>query len=228
VSESPDPEPASVTLRLAIFDCDGTLADSEASIVQAVRAAFADHGLALPARAQIVSNIGLSLGSFLDEVAPELGESKRREVLDSYRAHFARRLDDRGADPLFPGIEELLGKLQARGVLLGIATGKSRRGLDRFLNAHALGPRFATLQTADDAPSKPHPGMIERALAETGTEAAEAVMIGDTTFDIGAGINAGVRSIGVGWGHHESGALLAAGATGVARDSTDLEQLLLG
>jgi phosphoglycolate phosphatase len=212
--------------RLAIFDCDGTLADSEASIVEAVHAAFADHGLPLPTREQIVSNIGLSLGSFLDEVAPGLDEGRRKQVLDAYRANFSRRLDVRGADPLFPGIGELLSLLGQRGVLLGIATGKSRRGLDRFLEAHSLRPRFATLQTADDAPSKPHPGMIQRALEETGTNASEAVMIGDTTFDIGAGINAGVRAIGVAWGHHEAGALLAAGASHVAGDATALEKLL--
>ena len=129
--------------------------------------------------------------------------------------------------PLFPGLEGLLRDLHARGVLLGVATGKSRRGLKRFLDAHGLDPLFATLQTADDAPSKPHPGMIERALDETGTDPADAVMVGDTTFDIGAGVNAGVTAIGVNWGHHPADALAAAGAREVVADAGALRRILL-
>lgn len=213
--------------RLAIFDCDGTLADSESSIVDAVHSAFATHGLEQPTRDQIVSRIGLSLGDFLADVAPGLSPADGRRVLDSYRASFSRLREQRGADPLFPGLTALLLELSEAGVLLGVATGKSRRGLDRFLEAHALSPLFATLQTADDAPSKPHPGMVERALHETGTDAGDAVMIGDTTFDIGAGVNAGVRSIGVGWGHHSDAALTQAGAEAVAPDPTALRAMLL-
>lgn len=215
-----------MALRLAIFDCDGTLADSEASIVDAVHAAFREHRLPLPGRAEIVAHIGLSLDRFLDEVAPALDAAERARVLDAYRLNFSRLREERGADPLFDGIGELLTRLADTGVLLGIATGKSRRGLNRFLAAHHLVPRFATLQTADDAPSKPHPGMIERALAETGTEPGEAVMIGDTTFDIGAGVNAGVRAIGVDWGHHDREALIAAGAEQVVADAAALGRVL--
>jgi phosphoglycolate phosphatase len=217
-----------VPLRLAIFDCDGTLADSEASIVDAVRAAFAGQELPAPARDQIVGSIGLSLDSFLDEVAPGLDDAERSHLLDSYRSNFSRLREERGADPLFEGIARLLDDLTGSGILLGVATGKSRRGLLRFLEAHRLTHRFATLQTADDAPSKPHPGMIERALAETGTEPGDAVMIGDTTFDITAGVNAGVRSIGVDWGHHDGATLLSAGAACVVTDADALGRILLG
>lgn len=216
-----------MSLRLAIFDCDGTLADSEASIVDAVRAAFTEHDRPQPVREQIVSRIGLSLDAFLAEVAPDLPAAEQQPILDSYRSNFSRLREERGADPLFPGLEELLRDLHARGVLLGVATGKSRRGLTRFLEAHELGSIFATLQTADDAPSKPHPGMIERALDETGTRAAEAVMIGDTTFDIGAGVNAGVTAIGVTWGHHPGDALTSAGAREVVNDAGALRRILL-
>lgn len=217
-----------MSLRLAIFDCDGTLADSEASIVDAVHAAFETHGLRRPSRDEIVGKIGLSLGSFLEEVSPGLDALQSAHVLESYRLEFSRLREERGADPLFDGIGDLLVRLADSGVLLGVATGKSRRGLDRFLEAHDLAPRFATLQTADDAPSKPHPGMIERALQETGTDPGEAVMIGDTTFDIGAGVNAGVRAIGVDWGHHDGSALIAAGAEHVVDDAAALEKILLG
>ena len=217
-----------MSLRLAIFDCDGTLADSEASIVDAVSAAFAGQGLTPPRRKEIVASIGLSLDHFLNQVAAGIDAEGRTQLLDAYRDNFARLREERGADPLFAGMTGLLTRLEDSGVLLGIATGKSRRGLVRFLEAHELAPRFATLQTADDAPSKPHPGMIERALEETGTEPHEAVMIGDTTFDIGAGVNAGVRSIGVDWGHHDEAALLAAGADCVVTDATALERVLLG
>ncbi|RKZ13625.1 hypothetical protein DRQ53_02405 [bacterium] len=214
--------------RLAIFDCDGTLADSEASIVDAVAAAFGEHGLARPGREQIVAQIGLSIDEFLAAVAPDLSASRAREVLGSYRGHFTRLREERGADPLFDGMRDLLDALHSDGVLLGVATGKSRRGLLRFLQAHELLDHFATLQSADDAPSKPHPGMIVRALEETGSSADESVMIGDTSFDIEAARNAGVTGIGVDWGHHSASTLRRAGASFVARDAPSLRAHLFG
>lgn len=222
-----DPE-QDVRPRLAIFDCDGTLADSERSIVDAVVAALAEHGLARPERAAVVAGIGLSLDAFLERVAPGLDRATADAVLASYRSHFSRLRAERGVDPLFGGVETLLDDLAGAGILLGVATGKSRRGLLNFLEAHDLIRRFATLQTADDAPSKPHPAMIERALEATGTDAREAVMIGDTTFDILAAANAGVRPIGVAWGHHRPGELTAAGAAVVVGDMGELRTELLG
>jgi phosphoglycolate phosphatase len=217
-----------MTLRLAIFDCDGTLADSEATIVDAIRAAFTEHDLANPARADISRHIGLSLDAFLAAVAPGVDPEKATRIVDSYRQHYARLRTERGGDPLFPGLAALLPELRENGILLGVATGKSRRGLRKFLEAHDLTSGFATLQTADDAPSKPHPGMIERALAETGTEKQEAVMIGDTTFDMGAALNADVTAIGVNWGHHDRGTLLGAGAECVVENTAELRLRLLG
>lgn len=213
--------------RLAIFDCDGTLADSGRSIVDAVQAAFKEHGLGLPSAARVSAGIGLSLDAFLAHVAPGLDPDRGSLVVASYRSHFSRLRAERGTDPLFDGMSALLDELRAEGVLLGVATGKSRRGLLNFLDAHALRDAFATLQTADDAPSKPHPAMIERALDETGTSAADAVMIGDTTFDVGAAVNAKVRAIGVTWGHHDATALERAGATAVVDDLASLRARLL-
>lgn len=210
--------------ELAIFDCDGTLADSEASIVDAVAAAFAEHELEYPGREAIVAHIGLSLGGFLGQVAPGLAAARQARILDSYRDHFARLREERGVDPLFPGIGQLLTELHEARVLLGVATGKSRRGLMNFLDAHQLTGLFSTLQTADDAPSKPHPAMVLRALDETGTRTDRAVMIGDTTFDMGAAVNAGVTAIGVEWGHHSRPQLLGAGADWIARDASELRR----
>ena len=217
-----------MTLRLAIFDCDGTLADSEATIVDAIRAAFAEHDLANPTRAEISAHIGLSLDAFLAGVAPGVESQTASRIVDSYRLHYARFRTERGGDPLFPGLASLLSDLRDEGILLGVATGKSRRGLSKFLEAHDLTSSFATLQTADDAPSKPHPGMIERALAETGTEQREAVMVGDTSFDMGAAVNAEVTAIGVNWGHHDRDTLLGAGAECVVETAADLRLRLLG
>lgn len=217
-----------MTLRLAIFDCDGTLADSEATIVDAIHAAFAGHGLVQPSRKQVSMHVGLSLDAFLAGVAPEVDATQASEIATAYRQHYARLRSERGGDPLFAGLGDLLGDLRRAGILLGVATGKSRRGLDKFLDSHGLRPDFATLQTADDAPSKPHPAMVERALAETGTKGSDAVMIGDTSFDMGAATNAGVAAIGVGWGHHDRDTLLGAGAHCVVETVAELKQRLLG
>jgi phosphoglycolate phosphatase len=217
-----------MTLRLAIFDCDGTLADSEATIVDAVRAAFADNGLARPERVEILTHVGLSLDAFLAGVAPDIEPTLASGIIVAYRQHYARLRRERGGDPLFAGLGTLLGELQQAGILLGVATGKSRRGLDSFLDSHGLRSGFATLQTADDAPGKPHPAMVERALEETGTRKSDAVMIGDTSFDMGAATNAGVTAIGVSWGHHDRDTLLDAGAQCVMESVEELRLRLLG
>ena len=139
-----------MALRLAIFDCDGTLADSEATIVDAIRAAFTEHDLANPARADISAHIGLSLDAFLAAVAPGVDPEKATRIVDSYRQHYARLRTGRGGDPLFPGLAALLPELRENGILLGVATGKSRRGLRKFLEAHGLGPRDGVLRHLAD------------------------------------------------------------------------------
>jgi phosphoglycolate phosphatase len=119
-------------------------------------------------------------------------------------------------EPLFEGITELLDALAAEGWLLGVATGKSDRGLKHCLERHGIADRFVTLQTADRHPSKPHPSMAELAMAEAGSEPATTVMIGDTSFDIMMALSAGARALGVAWGYHERDELLEAGAEAVA------------
>src|SRR5690606_12728455 len=170
--------------RLVVFDVDGTLIDSQDHILAAMDHAFAATGATLPAREAVLSIVGLSLPVAVERLVPHLPDGTRADIVAAYKASFGQ-LRARTLSPLFPGAAEALRALRARPeVMLGVATGKSRRGLSHILDAHGLNAHFVTTQVADDHPSKPHPSMLLAALAETGTEAARAVMIGDTTFDI--------------------------------------------
>lgn len=202
-------------LSLVIFDVDGTLVDSGRMIVAAMRAAFDGIGHAPPAEAAILSVVGLSLDAAMARAAPHLSSSERAALVEGYRAAFIRLRAETGgeaATPLFPGARAAIERLDARGALLSIATGKARRGLDHLLDAHELRRFFIAPQSADDAPSKPHPGMVLNALAATGVAARHAVVVGDTTFDVEMALAAGARAIGVAWGNHPPEALLSAGA----------------
>lgn len=216
-----------MTARLALFDCDGTLVDGQAGVVNAMEAAFAQVGLPAPDRHQVRRIVGLSLPQAIRLLAPETTEALRTEADQAFRASFsAARAAGTLVEPLYDGIAELVAALAEDGWLLGVATGKSQRGLEHCLAMHGLTKHFVTLQTADNHPSKPHPSMIETALAETGVAAAACVMIGDTEFDVTMAVNAGVRGIGVDWGYHTAQELVAAGAEAVALDPAHLRELL--
>ena len=190
-------------LRLVIFDVDGTLVDSQSHIVAAMTAAFEAEGRPVPAVPDILGVVGLSLPVAIGTLAPDLAPERAERMVDAYRKAFFDLRVGNAASPLYPGAVEALQALAAADeVLLGIATGKSRRGLDHILEAHGIAHHFATIQVADQHPSKPHPAMVLAALAETGVAPANAVMIGDTEFDIEMGRAAGVRTIGVSWGYH--------------------------
>ncbi len=213
--------------RLAVFDLDGTLIDSQHSIVAAMQAAFVACGLSPPSADAIRRNIGLTLADGMAKLLPEGDESLRDAIVRGYRDAFAAmRADGTAEDALFPGAAQALDALETEGWLLGIATGKSRRGLDAVLAGLGLGRRFVTLQTPDNNPGKPHPGMIERALAEAGVEPGAAAMVGDTAYDMVMGKRAGVRAVGVAWGYHPADELVAAGADAVAADYPSLPGLL--
>jgi len=205
-----------VELKLVIFDVDGTLIDSQHAIVAAMERAFAGSGRPMPTRAEVLGVVGLSLPEAVARLLPGLAPEAVDAAVARYRsAYFALR-EDRGSEataPMFRGARDVIAALHARpDVVLGVATGAARRGLDHVFAAHSLDRYFVTRQTADAHPSKPHPAMIEAALAETGVARDRAVMIGDTTYDIEMARSAGVVPVGVSWGYHAVDALRAAGA----------------
>jgi phosphoglycolate phosphatase len=204
--------------RLALFDCDGTLVDSQASICLAMEHCFIGNRLEPPPREAIRRSVGLSLVEVVARLLPEAEDALHQAMAEDYRrAYFALRTEGKIEDePLYDGIAEVIETLDAKGWMLGVATGKSDRGLLRVLDAHGLRRRFVTLQTADRHPSKPHPSMIETAMAEAGASPETTVMIGDTSFDMAMAMNAGAHGLGVAWGYHTSHELIAAGATRVA------------
>lgn len=199
-------------LRLAIFDVDGTLIDSQHHIQAAMAHAFGQAGHPAPALAQTLRIVGLSLPLAIAALTPGLADAERAVIVQAYKDSFGA-IRAASPAPLYPGARAALDLLAARDeVRMGIATGKSRRGLNHMLGDHGLTRHFVTAQVADDHPSKPHPAMVLAALAETGAAAAAAVMVGDTTYDMQMARAAGVRALGVGWGYHAAADLLAAGA----------------
>ncbi len=195
-----------MTLRLVIFDVDGTLVDSQADIVGGMQVAFAQEGLAQPSRDAILDAVGLSLPEFMVRLIPDYSETTRNAIVEGYKAEYAARRSRAAkgeGSPLYPGARAALEALHRDDtLLLGIATGKSRRGLDMLLDAHDLRSLFVTHQCADNHPSKPHPSMILTCLSDTGIAPEAAVMVGDTSFDMTMARAAGVGALGVSWGYH--------------------------
>ncbi|OYZ88503.1 MAG: haloacid dehalogenase [Sphingomonadales bacterium 17-56-6] len=217
-----------MTHRLAIFDCDGTLVDSQANICMAMEHAFERAGLAPPPRHNIRQVVGLSLVESMRVLIPDAADECHQDLTEHYRAAFLSLRNNGLVDePLYDGIAALLSFLDESGWMLGVATGKSDRGLTRCLDHHALRPLFVTLQTADRHPSKPHPSMVYQALAEAGADAANAVVIGDTVYDIHMGRAAGTRTVGVNWGYHQVEDLRDAGADYIAESMDDLKTYLM-
>jgi|TARA_Y100001001_G_scaffold58251_1_gene55168 phosphoglycolate phosphatase len=215
--------------RLVVFDCDGTLVDGQAAICETMELAFRNTGLAAPERNKVRRIVGLSLPFALRELAPDATDDERHAVVEAYKAGYRElRLSGALREPLYAGIAALIDELDAEGRLLGVATGKSDRGLHACLDTHGIKHRFVSLQTADRHPSKPHPAMLEAALGDAGVAPADAVMIGDTSFDMEMAQAAGVRAIGVAWGYHEPRELLDAGASAVAETAQQLGDLIRG
>lgn len=203
-----------MTARLALFDCDGTLADSQHAIVAAMRDAFAEVGIIAPPAAAIRQTIGLSLPMIMHRLVPDGDSQLHGRLVDAYRELYFRARSATGAlpEPLYDGIVDVLDSLAQDGWLLGVATGKSTRGLDRLLAAHGIRDRFVTLQTADGHPSKPHPAMALTAMAEADVRPRQTVVIGDTAHDMAMATAAGARALGVEWGYHSAADLRRSGA----------------
>lgn len=214
--------------RLAVFDCDGTLVDSQANICTAMESAFVEDGLPPPDRHAIRRIVGLSLPQAMAALLPHDVMARHLHLADRYKAHFQalRASGTMDAEPLFAGIGDVLAHLGATGWQMGVATGKSDRGLSLILAHHGITDHFVTLQTADRHPSKPHPAMLEAAMLEAGAAPGQTVVIGDTSYDMEMAVAAGARAIGVDWGYHDPHELIDAGAVAVARDAQELIALL--
>ncbi|WP_316369373.1 HAD-IA family hydrolase [Candidatus Thiodiazotropha sp. CDECU1] len=192
--------------ELLIFDWDGTLMDSEAHIIECVEAAVRDLNLPLPGQDAIRDIIGLGLQEAVNTLFPSGREGLHLEVAARYRAHFFKRKET--PSELFEGTREVLDELLQQGYLLAVATGKGRKGLDYALESTGLGEFFHLTRCADETFSKPHPEMLHQILEQTGVEPRQALMIGDTEYDLEMAVNAGVPSLGVTYGTHSLGRLL--------------------
>ena len=213
--------------RLAVFDCDGTLVDGQADVCWAMERAFTRAGLPAPDNLAVRRIVGLSLPAAVRSLAPDLADDRIAAVTEFYRSSYrARREEGLLDEPLYDGIADLLRDLHGAGWKLAVATGKSDRGLAACLATHGIADLFVSLQTADRHPSKPHPAMLEAALFEAGAQPEQAVMIGDTSFDMLMARRARVAAIGVSWGYHSVAELRASGARHVAEDAAMLAAAL--
>lgn len=213
--------------KLAIFDCDGTLVDSGATIYAALKQTFEDRQIRVPAPEAARRVIGLSLTEAMAELVSEASPEDHVELAEHYKRSFmALRVAGQVEEPLFEGVLDLLDKLEEDDWLLAVATGKSDRGLKHCLELHDIHGRFISLQTADRHPSKPHPSMVLQAIADAGAAPETTIVIGDTSFDMAMAVAAGVRGIGVDWGYHHAQELIAAGAIAVAEQPLDILELV--
>lgn len=211
-----------------MFDMDGTLIDTQALIAEHMATTFAEAGLPVPSPAQVRRIIGLSLPQAMLQLLGSHDLEMATQLADRYRGHYRDSLvSAEGREGLFPGAREALEQLsQQSETVLGIATGKGLNGVLRLTELHGIAGYFSTLQTPDHNPSKPDPGMMLRAMAETGAEKHATVIIGDTTFDMAMGKAAETKTIGVTWGYHHADELRAAGADVLIDDYAALAEAI--
>lgn len=189
--------------------------------------AFAQHGLTLPPPEVSRRVIGLSLPEAMAALLPKASAEDHAALAEDYKLAFQKlRAAGEVQEPLFDGVLDLLDALEADGRMLAVATGKSDRGLKHCLEQHGIHARFVSLQTADRHPSKPHPSMVQHAIADTGAAPETTFVVGDTSFDMGMALAAGAAPIGAAWGYHEAEELMQAGAVAVAQHPRDVLALV--
>ena len=216
-------------LRLVIFDVDGTLIDSQNFILAAMRQAFTHADQPAPSDEATLGIVGLSLPQAMEVLVPGVTEPARDRLVHLYKNSFRAMRQECGGEaktPFYPGARDALDRLDSAGYLLSIATGKARRGLDHMLDSHGMRQLFIGTQTADDAPSKPHPGMVLNCLAATGVERQHAVVVGDTEYDMAMARAAAARAVGVDWGYHSTERMLRGGAEHIVSDFAALDAAL--
>ena len=215
-------------MRLILFDCDGTIVDSQQAIITGMTRAMVQVGLEPVADTDILKTIGLSLEAAVELYLPDSSVQQRTDLIEAYKsiATEIAAQEDRG-EAVFPGIGELIHDLAAeQDTLLGIVTMKSRRGVRRVCKTHGFENVFHVLKSADDGPGKPNPQLILDAMDELGVTPGQTVMIGDTVYDMAMAKNAGVLPIGVSWGYNPVSDLRAYGAEHIAESSFDLSKML--
>jgi len=211
---------------LAVFDIDGTLVDSRASIHAAACAGARRLGLPEPSYDRVRLIVGLELREALRTLEPQLTSAELAEFVTGFQEAFRALYDAGHEEPLYPGAMDTLRRLHRDGWRLALATGQSRRGVERNLAREGWADLFLSSHCAEDGPGKPDPAMLRAAMSICGALPTTTLMIGDTAHDHAMALNAGVRPIGVGWGFHTAEEQIAAGALHVAADFPDLEAAL--
>lgn len=207
--------------KLIVFDVDGTIVNSSTVLLAAFDAAFREQHLDVPDQRHLLSVVGLAHREMFSKLLG--GRGPIDEMVRTYKATTRELRASRTEEPLYPGAAEALQRLAREpSTLLGLATGKSRRGLDYFLKKQGWPNMFITTKSSDDGPSKPHPAILLAAMQAANVPNDSCVMVGDSVFDIQMARAAGVQAIGVSWGYGASGALRAAGAQSVVSSFPEL------
>jgi phosphoglycolate phosphatase len=215
-------------MYMVVFDCDGTLVDSQHGIIAATAFALEQEGLVMPPREKVLGAVGLPIEVALKRHAPDADADMLARILDNYRAESVRLAgqDDRG-QVMFPGMQDIVRWLGSEdNVVMGIVTMKSRRGLNRVVDAYDIRPFFQSLKSADDGPGKPAPDLLLDAMSELGVKHEQTVMVGDTSFDMMMARAAGCYAVGVGWGYQSVEELEESGAHEIVMTPDDLRETL--
>lgn len=216
-----------MSVKLAVFDVDGTLVDSREIIHRVACEASAAVGLPEPSYDQVRRIVGLSLSDALQALAPQLTDAELAEFVARYQEGFLALHGQPGFhEPLYEGAEDTLKRLKRDGWTVAMATGKSRRGVKRWLAREGWADIFTSTHCADDGPGKPHPAMVLEAMKAAGASPERTVMIGDTDHDMRMAVAARTRPQGVAWGFQTAEEMLAAGAAHVANDFDELNAQL--